>query len=222
MKRSVLRKALLSELDKRFLVYGFSRFSDRFLGDRFDRRVPEGRQSVYLMLYNRGDAIERDAPYIAIRLDAVEDMISKFEEPGPIALREADVNARSTIGFRPEPSKGIAGLLRRSWMIANEAQAVKAAAEFVPSVMADAQPFWERFTKPSDVFHLLTSGSAESRDLGGPDNLRAKKVVALALTLVGLKEAKSRAAEAIAMLRGDAAEEVARWTERALGKSVRP
>jgi hypothetical protein len=164
---------------------------------------------------NRGEAIELDSPYVAVRLDAVEDFVSRFEPPPPVPLRAVDLQARSTIGFRLEP-KGIAAVFRKSWLMLEDSEAAKIATEFVAHVMSKAVPFWDRFSDAREVLRMLSRDDEESRIYGGPDHFRAEKAVGLALLLEGTDAARKLAEKKKSALRGDQLLAFKSWAERAL------
>ena len=215
MKSSELKRSLLRQLDMRFGELGFVRRSDRFLGNCYRRATAGGWRLVSPAIYNRTGAIELDSASVGLRLDAVEDSVNRFEEPPPVPLRPEDLEARSTLGFRAEP-KGLAAVFRKSWIIADDSAAIKAAAEFVPRVMSKAEPFWEQFSDPRAALEMLSRDDEESRSYGGPDHFRAEKAVALALLLDGKDAAGKLAEQKKLTLRGDQLLAFTSWAERAL------
>src|SRR5215510_7806170 len=137
-------RSLLIELDTRFRDTGFNRRNDKFHGETYARAEKGRRQSVHLAIYDGGNYIELDSPFIAIRINEVEELVARFEEPHPL-LTPSDVRARSTLGFRREP-RGFLAVFRKTWKIRNEREAVDVAPKFVSRVMHKANPFWLRFS----------------------------------------------------------------------------
>lgn len=219
MTAAQLKKALLRELDSRFGKVGLHRGPDKTELDRYYRSVPGGKHSIDLAVYMRRGSIELDAPYISVQLSAVEEFVARFEDPHPLAKPE-DVAVRPTLGFRMEP-KNFLAVFRKSWMVLNERDAAIAAEEFVPKVMKKAGPFWERFSDPAEVLRELLKGSEGSPEYSaGTPAMTAEKAVALALILLGPAKAREIAEAKLAVLKGEAADEVKRWVEKALQRTI--
>jgi hypothetical protein len=210
-----LKKSLLRELDIRFERLDFFSRHNRVDGDRYDRFFDDMRQSIAPSIYLREESVELDTPYISIRLNSVEDLVGKLEDPHPL-ITTKDIAARSTVGFRLEPGAFLAAF-RKSWIIVREADTAKAAEGYVARVMRGAGPFWERFSSSAEILKVLSGVSKESDKYGaGTPAMTAQRAIALGLLLGGPEKAREIADFQLSMLKGEAHDEVRRSLERAL------
>ncbi len=215
MTVSKLKKVLLRELDGRFGELGFNRSSDKFYGDRYDRPIRGGRQSVSLTVYPRKGYLELDLPSISIRFDEVEELVAKFDGPHPLVTPK-DIAARATLGTRLEPNNALA-VFRKTWVLTEEQDAKRAAEEFVQHVVEKAGPFWEHFSNPAEVLKVLSGDIEDARRYAGTDALAAKNAIALGMIIGGRDKAREIADAKLTTLKGEALNEVKGWVERALG-----
>lgn len=91
-----LKVRLLEELDPRLQKVGFARWSDKsgFYGDRYHRWQNSMRQSISPSIIAEGEFLEFGVGQIGLRLDGVEELVRKFEDPVPAAL-----SSRMTTAF---------------------------------------------------------------------------------------------------------------------------
>ena len=217
-----LKVRLLEELDPRLQKVGFARWSDKsgFYGDRYHRWQNSMRQSISPSIIAEGEFLEFGVGQIGLRLDGVEELVRKFEDPVPAALSSPDDNGvSSTIGLRLEP-KGFLSILQHPRMLRNVEEVVKTAEGFVAFAMKKGQPFWDRFSNSEEVLKVLSGATDDSSDYTVSDVITTKRAIALSLILHGDERARSLAESRDAVLRErgriKTANEIKRWADKAL------
>lgn len=207
------KNLLLRELDGRFADLGFSRWSHKFYGDRYDRPIVDGRQSVAIEGRLQHGYFELDTGFISIHIEKVEQLVAKFEEPTPLIAPE-DVSVRPTIGIRAD-LEGFAAVFRKSWLIKNEHDAAEAAEHFVARVMDKAVPFWERFSNLSEVLKVLSGTPQDARKYSLPDEMTTKRAIVLAFVIDGPERARRLADAKLSVLEEKTSKELKPWLARA-------
>jgi hypothetical protein len=208
-----LKKCLLRQLDQLWGEKGFSRISDKFFGDRYDRAIPAGRQSISLNSHARGEAVVLDPPVVAVRLNDVEDFVFDHEEKSSLLTREAALQ-RATIGIRLDKGDFLK-LLTDKWLITNEDDCVRVTRDYAAEVLREGETFWNSVSNPEDILSILSGPPAKVCLYSGTEYFGAMRAIALAKLLYGDEKARAVARDAVSRLSGSSRAELSRWVDRA-------
>jgi hypothetical protein len=200
-----LRNCFLSELDVLWKDHGFTRFSSSSDGDRYDRPSTLGMQSIaisFLKTKTRTGLILLP-PYVSLRIDAVEEIIARFEEDHP--LRDAaSIQQRSTIGVRLK-DHSLLKLLGLRWVIWDDSSCAKVSVQFSKEVLTAAMSIWKKYDSLQAIVENLGKGSTF---------IQAERAVALNSLLHGKNEALSLGRRLLSSSSNQSAAELGPWLER--------
>ena len=204
----------LQELEVEFGHHGFVLWSDPqgFYGERFDRQMPDVRQSVHPAINVLQKGVQFDSPYISVRLDQLEHLIAQADRID-VQLRGNDASVRSTIGFHLKWNSGLFRAFRDCELLKTEKQIHKFAPIFVRKVMESAKQFWARFSDAESVLKALLQNEREYES--GTETMKLQKIIALELLMHGTERAREVAKERVNALinahRIKTGNEVGRW-----------
>jgi hypothetical protein len=194
-----LKSQFLKELDACLVLANFRRTSDQFYGENYYRVCGSVRQCIHLGIVARGRAIEVDIPYVSVRFDAVEDLCASLEAPNPL-IGEADIAMRATL---TQPIS-LRRLWRKTWTVRETDLKAPIAEQVARYALREGAPAFDLLSDPVEALRLLCGDDEHSRSLSGPNDVRARKAVALAFTLKGTTAARDVANAKMAVLRGQA------------------
>jgi len=214
VKTSELRECLWRDLDTILTEFGFRRVNHGRTG-QYRREVAGGSQRIGFPTYSRRWRLELYCPDVSLHIDAVEEFVARFEVPGPVPLKPADIKIRSTVGLRLVKWTVI-GLIEKTWVISSESTAHKVARQLAPWVISKGATFWKQFSDNLELLRILSGEGKEFRRYGGLDRFRAERAVALTFLLYGKEAARKLAEEKVLVLPGDQPTEFKDWMQRAL------
>jgi hypothetical protein len=205
-----LKTQLLRSLDSYLTPLGFRRVSDKFFGDRYYRDERGVRQGFHVSTRARGDALEAELPYVTVRFAPVEEMVASLEEPHPLTT-PAGIAARATLTVLTS-SHG--GFMRNTWMIRNPDEAGQVAEQIANQAIAKGIPVFKTFSNPEQALAILAADDEQARSYSAPDEVRAKKAVALAFLLHGKEAATQIANVKFGRLRGEGLSTFTLWMDK--------
>jgi hypothetical protein len=208
-----LKQRLLKELDRSLGERGFTRQSDRFYGDRYDRAIHGGRQSIALASHKRNRALILDPAFAGIRLDEVEDDVFRFEEKSELVGKE-DSLRRNTIGVRLDKHELLTVITGR-YAIVTEDDCTRVGDKYARQMLGMADRFWKSVPTPQAILAKLTNVPGDAHKYAGTDVFAAMRAIVLTRMLHGNGEARRFADEVLSRLSGTPALELARWRARA-------
>ncbi|UWZ84248.1 hypothetical protein [Occallatibacter riparius] len=209
---SILKRHLLREFDHYFNGKGFTRSSDPFYGDRYDRAISGGRQSIAIASHIRKPALVLDPAFASIRLDEVEDEVFRFEQKNEL-INEHDVLQRATIGTRldkHELFKSVTG----KYAITTVDDCPRLGVQYASEMLSMAERFWQSFPDHEAILAKLANVPGEARKYGGTDFFAGSRAVVLTRMLHGDAEARRFAEGVLDRLSGEPKLELSRWAIR--------
>lgn len=209
-----LKQRLLKELDRCLGEQGFTRQSDRFYGDRYDRAIDGGRQSLALASHKRNRALILDPAFASIRLDEVEDDVFRFEEKNELVGNQ-DALQRNTIGLRLDKHE-LLKIITGKYAIVTEDDCTRVGNEYARQMLDLADRFWKSVSTPEAILAKLADVPGDARKHAGTDVFAAMRAIVLTRMLHGNREAHRFADGVLNRLSGTPAHELARWTTRAI------
>lgn len=208
-----LKTQLLKELDRRFGEQGFTRSSDRFYGDRYDRATPGGRQSIVLASHMRQRVLVLDAAVASVRLDEVEKEVFRFEQKSEL-LNEHDALQRGTVGKRLDKHE-LLKIATGRFAIATAVDCQKVAEKYANEMLSRAEQFWKLVPTPRAILVCLAEVPGQAREYAGTDFFAATRAVVLTRMIHGEAEARLFADGVLSRLSGDPKLELSQWVMRA-------
>jgi len=213
MSVGTLKRGILRELDRHFNERGFTRSSDRFYGDRYDRAIPGGRQSLAVNSRFRKSAFVLDPAFASIRLDEVENEVFRFE-PNSELVSEHDVLHRSTIGIRLDKHEMLKIVTGR-YEITSVDQAQRVAERYATDMLRMAERFWKLVPDHEAILAKLAKVPGEARTYAGTDLFAATRAIVLVRIMHGDVEAGQFAEAVLSRLSGEPRLELSEWKARA-------
>lgn len=210
---------LLKELDVRFAHAGFRRVKS--YGEVYCRESSGIRHTIGIGTRPYREALEAEIPNANVRFDAVEDLVAKFDDPHPLLGPEA-IASRATLTVEIPPSDLNAGdplnrwggTNRKIWLIHAAEEVADVASQMAVYGLDKCEPMFASLSNIDNALAALSGEDQKSRTYAGPDEVRAKKAIALAFLSRGTGIANELATVKMARLKGDARAELKRWTER--------
>jgi hypothetical protein len=230
LSAATLERNLLKELDVRLAPAGFRRVRiNDFYGDPYSREISGMRHILGIGTRPYDEGLEASVGSACVRYDAVEDLVAKFEDPHPLVGPE-DIAARSTLTVqtdssppqRGDPLYSWGGTDRKLWLIHEADEVPGVASEMAAYALEKCEPIFANLSKADQALTLLSGDYERVRSYAGPDDISAKKAIALAFLLNGEAAARQLAKVKLARLKGEGRSEVQRWLDRFLraeGKS---
>ena len=212
MSVAKLKSHLLRSLDAYLTPLEFHRVSDRFYGDRYCRDDARVRLCVHVSTRARDEALEAELPYISVRFNAVEDMVASLEESHPLTT-PAGIAARATLTV---PTSSWGGFFRKTWVIRSQDDLANITDQIATYAMEKGLPVFETLSNPEQALRVLAADDETARSYAGPEDVRAKKAVALAFLVHGQEAAKQIGIEKSARLTGEGLSTFTLWMERLL------
>lgn len=213
MSVGTLKRGILKELDRHFKEQGFIRSSDRFYGDRYDRAIPGGRQSLAVNSHFRKPAFVLDPAFASIRLDEVENEVFRFE-PDSELVTEHDVLHRSTIGIRLDKHEMLKIVTGR-YEITNVGQCQRIAERYAADMLRMAERFWNLFPDHEAILAKLAKVPGDARTYAGTDLRAATRAIVLVRMVHGDVDARQFAEVVVSRLSGEQRSELSGWKGRA-------
>jgi hypothetical protein len=210
---ALIKQQLLQVLDGCLTEHGFTRQSDKFFGDRYDRPIHGGRQSIAIASHQRGRALVLDPAFAGIRLDHVEHEVFRFEEKNELA-GEKDVLWRNTIGSRLDKHE-LLRLMTGRWVIVNRDDCNRVGNEYARQMLRTADQFWRSVPTPEAILAKLAHVPGKARKYAGTDVIAAMRAIVLTRLLHGNGQARRFADDVLRRLPGTPGLELARWATRA-------
>jgi hypothetical protein len=208
-----LKLHLLKELDRHFSMQGFTRSSDRFYGDRYDRAISGGRQSIPIASHIRRPALVLDPAFAGIRLDEVEKEVFRFEQKSEL-INEHDALHRSTIGARLDKYELFKTATGR-YAITTVDDCQRVGEKYASDMLSMAEQFWKLVPNPEAILAKLANVPGEARKYAGTDFFAASRAIVLTRMLYGDTEARQFADGDLSRLCGEPKLELSQWTMRA-------
>jgi hypothetical protein len=167
------------------------------------------------------DDLEAELVNVSVRLNDVEDLVAKFEEPHPL-IGPDDIAARSTLTAQfssnkpgaTDPLRGWGGESRKLWLIHSIGEMPSVASEIVACVSNECEPTLAALSNAERALVLLSGDDEQARSYSGPDTARAKRSIALAFLLHGEAAAREMMKMKLARLKGEGRAEVETWADR--------
>lgn len=216
MSAGKLKTQLLRAVDAYLTPLGFQRVSNRFHGDRYYRDDEGVRQCIHVSAVARGEAIEAELPYISVRFNTVEDMVAALEDPHPL-LTPADIAVRATLTV---PTSSSGGFVRKTWMIRSTDDIAGVADQIANQAIEKGVPAFQTLSNAEHALAVLSADDARARSYSAPDEVRAKKAVALAFLLHGREAAQGVADAKMGRLRGEGLSTFRRWMDKFMQSSL--
>ncbi len=217
MSAGKLKTQVLRAIDAYLTPLGFQRVSNRFHGDRYYRDDAGVRQCIHVSTVARGEALEAELPFISVRLNAVEEMVATLEDPHPL-LTPADIAVRATLTV---PTSSSGGFVHKTWMIRSANDVAGAADQIANYAIEKGMPAFQVLSRSEQVLAVLAADDERARSYSAPDEVRAKKAVALAFLLHGQDAAKQIANAKLGRLRGEGLSTFTQWMDRFLRSSLK-
>jgi hypothetical protein len=212
------KRDLLEEFDRYFGKQGFRRSSDRFYGDRYDRVISGGRQSIALCSHVRRPALVLDPAFASIRLDEVEKEVFRFEQNNEL-INEHDALQRGTIGARLDKHEILNIAIGRYTIIeADDCQRV--GNRYASNMLKMAERFWKLFPSSEAILAILAKVPGEARTYAGTDFFAATRAIVLTRMLRGTVEARAFADGVLNRLSGEPKRELSQWTRAAFDEWI--
>ncbi|KAA6457837.1 hypothetical protein DYQ86_20920 [Acidobacteria bacterium AB60] len=212
---TVVKRHLLNELDRYFTERGFTRSSDRFYGDRYDRAVSGGRQSIAISSHLRKPVLVLDAAFASIRLHEVENEVFRFERDSKL-INEHDALQRSTIGTRLDKHEVFKTATGR-YAITTLDDCQRVGERYARDMIGMAERFWRLVPNPEAILSKLAKVPGEARKYAGTDFFAASRAIVLTRMLRGDSEARQFADAVLSRLSGEQKLELSQWKTRAFG-----
>jgi len=213
MSVGVLKRGILKELDRHFNERGFTRSSDRFYGDRYDRAIPGGRQSLAVNAHVRRPAFVLDPAFASIRIDEVENEVFRFERNSEM-VTERDALHRSTIGIRLDENE-LFKTLTGKYQITGVDQCQRVAEKYARDMLRMAEQFWKLVPDYEAILAKLAKVPGQARTFAGTDFFAATRAIVLVRMLHGYTEALKFADGVLSRLSGEQRLELSEWKTRA-------
>lgn len=216
----------MHELDRRFASRGFSPFKDKFYGNRYDRPLGSTRQSIGVGASFYIGAVEAEVSSVSVRFEEVETLVARFEKHHPLITPTA-IAVRSTLFVQladvdrgvNDPLSRWGGSTKHVWLIRPGDDIAGTAEQIVAYAITKGEPLLSELSDPERALQLLCGDDVEGRSYAGPDDIRAKKAVAMTLLMHGKKAATRLADAKISRLKGEAKSGVRYWTDRLFEQS---
>ena len=141
MSKAALEREFRRELDSQLRTLGFERCRITWLYRAYFRRIAGVQHVLGIRIEPYFDDLEAEIVSVSVRLNDVEDLVARFEEPHPLVGPE-DVAMRCSLAAQipsnePEagdPLRGWGGENRKLWLIRSAGEVPSIASEIVACV----------------------------------------------------------------------------------------
>ena len=221
MSKATLEREFRRELDSRLQPLGFERSRISWLCGDYSREVAGVQQVIGVRIETYVDDLEAEIVNASVRLNDVEDLVARFEEPHPLIGPE-DIAARPTLTAQifsnkpgaTDPLRGWGGDNRKLWRIRSSDEISSVASEVVACVSKECEPTLAALSNADRALVLLSGDDEQARSYSAPDAARAKRAIALAFLYHGESSARDLTRTKLARLKGDGRAEVEQWADR--------
>lgn len=208
-----LKKLLLKEFDSYLGPKGFKRRSDRFYGDRYDRPITGGRQSLLIASHLRKPALVLDPALAGIRLDEVEEEVFRYEEKTQL-ISDHDALQRNTIGLRLDAGELIS-IASNRYTVTSERDCEVLGQKYAREMLERAERFWSDFSSLDAILSVLKQVTGKGRDYAGTDLFASERAIVLTKQQHGVRAALELAEEITTQLADSNRNDLITWLHRA-------